>query len=212
MWLFLWILFVLAIFVALAWSYHVVFEQKRAWSAFAKKYNLEFIKGTLFETPAAAGLIKGRQVNLYSQQRLNPENATQTSTSVIEVFLNEIPPVYGAVCSQGFLDFMMAMDLNEPFTVEHAQWPSQFLSRTLPNEPVHQWFMDDQKRIEAMSELAKMPFDVAFVMNDKNSFIAARTSHPLIDPKRINQIMGKLFVIATMVEGNGTKETVEDAV
>jgi hypothetical protein len=200
MWLFLWILFVLAIFVAIAWSYHVIFEQKRAWGSFAKKYNLEFAKGTFFQPPSASGLIKGRQVNLYSQQRVNPENATQTTTSVLEVFLNKQPTIYAAVGSPGFIDFMTALDLPAPFLVDHPQWPNGFMSRTLDDEPASTWFLANPKRIEAMAELSKIPFDVAFVMNDSNSFVVARTSHPLSDPKRINQIMGKLFAVVGMIE------------
>jgi len=209
MWLFLWILFVLAIMGAFVWSYHVVFEQKRAWGAFAQKYNLDFAKGTFFQPPAAAGLIKGRQVNLYSQQRVNLETSTQTNTSVIEVFLNKYPDMYGAVGSQGFIDFMAALDLPEPFIVKHPKWPNNFLSRTIDEEQAVEWFLSNEKRIEALAELSKMPFDVAFMANDNNSFLAARTSHALTDPKRINQIMGKLFVIAAMIDDETLNQTKE---
>lgn len=200
MWMFLWIVFLLAIIAAFVWSYHIIFEQKRSWAAFAKRYNLNYTPRGFFQAPEVSGHFKGRNLNIYTQERYSPETNTKTVTSIVEVFLTRSPEIYAAVCSPGLVDVMGALDLPEPFMVNSSEWPQQFLSRTFEGEPAAQWFLAEDNRIQAIKQLSGLPFETTFVANDVNSFVAVRTSHPLTDPKRINQIMGKLYAIASLLD------------
>ena len=74
------------------------------------------------------------------------------------------------------------------------------MARTFDEERPDLWFEENAKRVEAIAELAKLPFDVGFVCDADRAFVVVRTSHPLTDPKRINQIMGKLFQAAELLE------------
>ena len=200
MWLFLWIFFAFAIIGGFCWSYHVLYEQKRAWNVFAKKYNLEFAKGTFFEPPSAAGQIKGRQVNLYTQQKINDQTRTSSNQTVVEVFLNDLPGTTAVVTSAGFMDFMESVGLPAPFIVEDPKWPANILARTFEDERPDLWFLENSKRVEAIQTLSKMPFDIGFVTDADRAFVVVRTSLPLTDPKRINQILGQLFKAAELLE------------
>jgi hypothetical protein len=200
MWIFLWIIIVLAVIGAIIWSYHIIFEQKRAWGAFAKKYNLTCTSMGYLKAPEVTGQIKGRTVNIYSIERYAPETDVRTVTSMVEVFLKNDPGMYAAVSSPGFIDYMNDVQLPMPFIVDHPDWPQNVLSRTFENETAAEWFSNNETRINAIKKMSVMPFDTLFVANDMNSFIGVRTSHPLTDPRRINQIMGNLFKIADMFD------------
>lgn len=200
MWLFLWIVFVLAIVAAFLWSYHVLYEQKRAWRVFAGKYNLQFHKGQFFTPPSATGYIKNRRVNLYAQQKRDDQTRTQSTHSVVEVFLNAIPDTVAVVATSGFMDFMTMVDLPAPFIVEDQAWPADIMARTFDDERPDLWFLANPKRVAAIAMLRKLPFDIGFVCDREQAFVVVRTSHPLTDPKRINQIMGKLFEAAALLE------------
>jgi hypothetical protein len=200
MWLFLWIIFVIAIIVAFVWSYHILFEQKRAWRAFAEKYNLDFAPGGFWDAPEASGFIKGRRVNLYSQPKQDIQTRTASTQNIIEVFLNTSPDTVAVVASSGFMDFLQSIDLPAPFIVEDTQWPAQILARTFDDERPDLWFLENSKRIEAIQLLSKLPFDIGFVCDRDRAFVVVRTSHPLTEPKRINQIIGKLFQAAELLE------------
>lgn len=209
MWVFLWIIIVLAVIIGVIWSYRIVFEQQRAWAVFAKKYGMTCKKMGLFKAPDVAGQIKDKRVNIYSLTQINPETGVQQISTMIEVFLNNDPGVYGAVSSTGFLDYMNTVQLPMPFMVEHPQWPQNILARTFENEQISAWFSEKEERILAIKELNALPFDTIFVANDNNSFVGIRTTHPLDDPKRINQIVGKLFKIAEGLDSTSPSNTQE---
>lgn len=201
MWFFLWILFVLAMVGFFLWSYHATYEQKKAWKAFSSKFNLQYIPGKMMQSPAVSGQLKDRLINIYSQIGDSTQGQAKSQT-VIEVFLNDLPDVFCAVTSQNFIDFMTTLDLPEPFVVDSDNWPKQSMARTFEDETPSDWFLEKQYRIDAIKELFKLPFDVAFVSGGDQSFVAIRTPNPLNSPKKINQVIGKLFKIAKDLEKN----------
>lgn len=204
MWLFLWILFVLAVVGAFVWSYYAVYEQKRAWAAFAKKYNLEYMKGAMFKPSAVTGRLKDHRINVYAQENVNEQTGTRTTYSVVEVFLKNVPETYAVVTSKGFVDFLTQLNWPAPFIVEHKSWPASALARTFDNERPDEWFEAQKNRMIAMKTLLELPFDTAFVADGEQAFLAVRTAHPLSDPRRINQILGKLFEVSALLEGDNS--------
>lgn len=199
MWLFLWLLFVLAMAGFFVWSYHTTYEQKRAWKAFANKFGLEYTPNKLMEPPAMAGQIKGRRANFYPQLTENAQGQRKTET-VVEVFLNDIPDTLCVVASSGFMDFVSVLDLPEPFNVENEMWPKNAIARSFEEENPSAWFLGHNDRMQAIHDLFKLPFNSVFVCDGDQSFIAIRTPNPLSDPKRINQVLGKLYDIAKKLE------------
>jgi hypothetical protein len=199
MWLFLWLIFVLAMAGFFIWSYHATYEQKRAWKAFAAKLNLQYSPNKLMQPPAMSGVIKGRTANFYPQLTENAQGHRKTET-VIEVFLNDIPDILCVVASRGFMDFVSALDLPEPFVIAHANWPEQAIARSFENENPDAWFMANEARAQAIADFFKLPFAVAFVCDGDQSFLAIRTPNPLSSPKRLNQVLGKLYDIASKLE------------
>jgi len=145
------------------------------------------------------GNIKGRLVNFYPQI-IEGDNGKKSTHTVIEVFLNQLPDTVCVVASGGFVDFVTVLDLPEPFTLDHARWPRGSLARTFEDESPDAWFLENQDRIMGIDSLFKLPFEKAFFTDVERSFLVIRTANPLSDPKRLNQVVGKLFEIATMLE------------
>ncbi len=199
MWLFLWLVFVLAMAGFFVWSYHATYEQKRAWKTYAAKFNLNYVPNKLMQPPTMSGDIKGRLVNFYPQIVENAQGQRSTQT-VVEVFLNNVPDTLCVVASHGFGDFVQVLDLPEPFDVNHPKWPKNALARTFDNENPVAWFLNNEDRVNAISDLSKLPFAVAFLCDGDQAFLAIRTPNTLGNPKRINQVVGKLFDIATKLE------------
>jgi len=199
MWLFLWVVFVLAAGGFFLWSYHAIYEQKRSWKAFALKHNLRFEGGRLMDSPAMTGQIKGRDVNFYPQM-VETLQGQKVAQNVIEVFLNEIPSIFCVVAKQGLIDFITSLELPEPFQVDDKEWPKNLLSRTLEDRAPELWFMQNSNRVKAISNLNKTPFDFAFLADTEQAFIAIRTSKPLTNPKQLNKVMSILFDAANKLE------------
>ena len=162
MWFFLWVVFVLAMVGFFVWSYHATYEQKRAWKAFAARFGLNYVPNKMMQPPAMAGDLKGRAINFYPQLTENAQGQKKTET-IVEVFLSEIPDTLCVVASNGFMDFVSALDLPEPFSVEHALWPKSAIARTFDDEQPGQWFLGHDDCVKAIESLLKLPFSTAFV-------------------------------------------------
>ncbi len=209
MWLFLWVVFVIVAIGYFLWSYHTIYEQKRAWRAFATKFNLQYFPGKMMESPAMSGMIKGHDVNFYPQMVDTPQGR-KVNQNVVEVFLNNRPDLITVVSTPGLSDFVSSLGMPEPFSVQHPEWPKNLLSRTFENEAPVSWFLGDEKRIKALQKLSKLPFDWAFMCDLQQSFIAVRASNPLSDPAKLNKLMGLMFdVIKDLEDKTVPKEHAE---
>lgn len=199
MWLFLWVIFVLCAIGFFLWSYYTTFEQKNAWKAYAQKNKLTYYGGRFLDSPEMTGDIKGRQVNFYPQIVEGPDGRKSTQ-NVIEVFLNTIPDATFVVSSKGFLDFIVSTGLTETFMVDAKNWPKNILCFRDENENPETWFQNNQKSIEAVNQMVKLPFDAALIADGNQAFIAIRTSNPLSEPVRLNQVVRKIFSLVEMLE------------
>jgi hypothetical protein len=209
MFLFLWVMFVLMAIGFFLWSTHTLFEQKRGWKVYAKKLNLNYVAGPMMQSPSMAGEIKGYRVNFYPQITENAQGQRSTQ-NVIEVFLNDIPDTLCVVTSPGFSDFVAALDLPEPFSVDDSHWPKNALARSFEDEMPQAWFMGSKDRLNAIELLIKLPFDTAFVADGKQAFIAVRTPNPISDPKKINQVVNKIIQIVILLESENQEAKVEE--
>ena len=209
MWFFLWVIFVLGMAGFFLWSYHTTYEQKRAWKTFAQKFNLQYISNKLMEPPTMTGDIKGCKVNFYPQV-VEDNLGKRTTQTVVEVFLNKIPETVCVVGSSNFGDFVNILDLPDPFNVDHGQWPKSALARGFEEDYPQNWFLNNPKRVEAIAEVFKLPFASAFFTDGEQAFVAIRTPNPLSDPKRINQVVKKLFSVVEMLESETVQQTVPE--
>jgi hypothetical protein len=196
MWLFLWIVFVLVALGFFLWSYHATYEQKRAWKAFAFKNNLEYFGGKFMDTPAMRGIIKGHEMNFYPQIVENAQGQRSVK-NVIEIFLNNQPDFLGVVASPGFVDFVSLLNLAEPFQVNHPDWPKNILARTITDEAPELWFMGNVNRIKAIQKLEKLPFDMAFLSDGEQAFVAIRTANPFSSDSQLEKLIGVLLSVVT---------------
>ena len=199
MWLFLWVLFVLCAAGFFLWSYHTTFEQKKAWKAYAQKMKLQYSGGSLLQSPEMTGEIKGHRVNFYPDFVEN-EQGQKSTQNVVEVFLSTTPDVACIVASPGFTDFLMQINLPNTFKIENSDWPNSVLSQCPDGENCVEWFMADKNRVTAIQHLTKLPFNTAFVADKNQAFVVIRTANPLSDPRKLNQLVKKLILMAEMLQ------------
>ena len=220
MWLFLWVIIVLGAIGFFLWSYHTTFEQKKAWKAYALKFGLAYVGGALLQPPEMTGEVKNHRVNCYAQAVPDPQGKTRTET-VVEVFLNIVPPVPFVVVKPGFADFLVSINLPKSFVIDDPDWPKAALAQTLEEEQPELWFQNNKKKISALGRFFKLPFDTGVIADGDQAFLVIRTPDPLNDPRKLNQLVNKMIMLAdeignspigdqpTMASPNDDKNTVE---
>lgn len=201
MWLFLWVIFVLSAAGFFLWSYYTTFEQKKAWKAYAQKNNLTYVGGRMLDSPEMSGEIKGRLINFYPMVVENSQGR-MVMHNVVEVFFKQVPDVLCVVTSQGFKDFIRTTGLTDTFTVGVNDWPKNVLAYKTEDENPEVWFLDNPRRVEAIRQLTKLPFHTALVADGEQAFVALRTTNPLSEPTRLNQLVRKLNTLVEMLEAD----------
>ena len=207
MWLFLWVLFVLCSAGFFLWSYHTTFEQKKAWKVYADKMGLTFFGGNFLSSPEMSGQVKGRLVNFYPQLVENSRNQRSTQT-VVEVFFKKAPDISCLVASPGFSDLIESINYPETLNINDPEWPQSAISRCLDVGKTAQWFQSNRMYIDTIKQLFKLPFSSAFLSDPEQAFLAVRTANPLNDPRKINQLVNKLILLAEGLEKESNHPTI----
>jgi len=88
-WIFIWIIFSLIILGAFFWSLLIQLKQKKAWEAFANKFGLQFIKGTLAGPCAVEGNYDGYDISLFTAEQQNIDSRKNRKVTGLQINAQE---------------------------------------------------------------------------------------------------------------------------
>jgi hypothetical protein len=194
MWIALWVVlsaFVLTIFI---WSMQILQQQKRAWSAFAKKGGVfTYIPGKMMESPSLRGGIRGLTVSLYTDIQRTNDIRGQRFVTVIEVEAGKGMPTGAILATRELAPFVASLNFSETMVPVSPNWDESYLIRTRSADRLRAYLTP--ARIEALHGLFSMKNSVAlYFFDEQDSVLRMETPNPLKDAalleKSINKIVG----------------------
>lgn len=195
-WIFVWAIIAIIILGSSGWSYILLFRQKQAWAALARKYNMNFVRGGLSSPPEAKGVMhKDLQVTLYTEQQALRDGRSQRYRNVI---LIEAPfglPGGGAVAvSPALKAYIMQQKLKDEFTPDSANWPKDALFRTLNTAALTPHMTAE--RVKVLQALLGMKnADPMVIFNEQTLFLRLETADPLANLPKLETLLNKLFTV-----------------
>ena len=196
-WILVWAIIAIIILGSSGWSYILLFRQKQAWAALARKHNMTFVRGGLSSPPEAKGVMrKDLQVTLYTEQQALRDGRSQRYRNVI---LIEAPfglPGGGAVAvSPALKAYIMQQKLKEDFVpADAASWPKDALFRTLDAAALTPHMTPE--RIKVLQALLGMKnADPMVIFNEQTLFLRLETADPLADLSKLETLLNKLFTV-----------------
>lgn len=211
MWLFLWIIFALAVVGILGWSSNILLAQRQAWTAFANKYKLSITKDnpkSLLSPITLQGTINNRPINIYAAVEQTDRERTQRIYSHIEIYLFDPPPTPFLFSKKKLPDIMGAVQLPQNFTMTDAAWPQLTVAQTENSETLRVWMNKHTTRLQAFANFMNSVDDEseALFIHDGTSpaFILFRTEDPLRTPQKLNALVQKLFGFAKDLDSPDT--------
>lgn len=191
MWIFLWFVasaFILGVF---GWSIIILQQQKRAWSAFAKKHNLSYIPGKLVEAPAIKGAIFGYQAAFFPAVQATQDQRGQRYVTALEFDLG-VPGITGAVLgSPNFATFISDLPFAESIDIDFPEWDKTRIVRTRDKEALQKYLTPE--RLKFLHNMMSLKSSTAlYFIDDKNSILHIQTTDPIRDAERFEKIVQKI--------------------
>lgn len=194
MWIFIWLLlsvFVIGIFL---WSIRILYEQKRAWRAFATKMKLDYKPGRLTEAPTITGMIRNHRVSFFSGAQKTTDMRSERFVTVIEIELGKGMPTGGAVATKDYEAFLQGLAMNETFMPDNPEWDPGYLIRARNGEALRAWLtLDRQQALKTVFNMKNAI--VLFLFDELECVLRIETSDPLRKAEHMEKIMKKLLAI-----------------
>lgn len=199
MWIALWI-FISAFIIGIAlWSMQILRQQKRAWSAFARKYNYDYDPGKLMESPRINAVINHMKVALYTDvQRVNDVRGERYVT-IIEITMGGGMPTGAVITTPEWQAFVDSLTFSQDYTPDNANnWKPSYIIKTHDVQTLRSYLT--KERVHALEKLFAMKNSMSlFFFDEQEAVLRVETSDPLRDPRHIEKIMKRLTEVANIL-------------
>lgn len=191
MWIFLWFLasaFILGVF---GWSFFILQQQKKAWSAFAKKHNLSYVPGKMAEAPAIKGAVFGYQIAFFPDIQATQDQRGQRYVTVLEFDLGQGGPTGAVIGSSNFATFISNLSFAETIDIDFPKWDKTRIIRTRNPAILKTYLTPD--RLEFLDSVMSIKNSSAlYFFDEQNSILHIETTDPIRDAARLEKIVQKI--------------------
>jgi len=193
MWILLWLVlsgFILGFFF---WSSRILFLQKKAWAAFARKRNLSFEGGKFSDSPVMRGRLDAFAISLYTSARETNDVRGQRYMTVLEIELGKGMPT-GAAISVPQLSFMTEnLAFAETFSPDSPGWKPEYVIRARDVEKLKAYLTSE--RLKTLSAIFSIKgCSALFIFDELEAVLRLETSDPMINAEKLDKMVGQLIV------------------
>lgn len=191
MWIFLWIAastFILGVF---GWSLVILFQQKQAWSSFAKKHSLMYVPGKIIQAPAMKGVVYGHQVAFFPDVQATQDQRGQRFVTVLEFDVGQGMPTGALIATSNFATFASNLNFTQTLEIDFPGWDKARIIRTRDSSTLKNYLT--RERLEFLHNIMSMKNATAlYFFDEENAIVHIETSDPLRDEQRMEKIVQKI--------------------
>ncbi len=195
MWLAIWILLTAFVLGVSLWSWVILRQQKKAWSAFAVKTGLNYTPGTLMGSPTVTGLVKGRKLSFFTAAQKTNDARGQRYVTVIELEMGSGLPVGAALATKEFSDFLSTLRMDETLELQSPDWDKSYIVKTRNAARLKEYLTPERLKIIHALFSAKNSIAL-FIFDETDSVIRIETSDPLRKMEQLESLAKKLTAAA----------------
>ena len=188
MWIAIWVCFAAVVFAFVIWTLIVLFQQKKAWAAFAKRHKLKYEPGTLMGSPSVSGRYNDYVFSLYTGVQQTQDLRGQRFVTVIEFQLGSGMPTGGAVATSEFKTLIDNLIFNQSFVPDVSGWEPDYLARSRDLLNLKTWFTVERQEIMVKLFAIKRS-SVLFFFDELEAVLRIETSDPLREEAHLEKII-----------------------
>ncbi len=181
--------FVIGLFV---WTTRVLFQQKKAWRAYAKKYKLTCENNSFFSSAYVHGILGDNRINVFSEEQLSPDGRGTRFRSVIELMRESPVPTRAALASGDLVALVSEIeDMAHSYTPVSDSWNATWAAKT-DEKSVLKRYLTEQ-RLQALQSVFKIKNTSSiFIFDGEDALLRFETGDPLHDPRKLDKIVKKM--------------------
>lgn len=198
-WLFLWLILSCILLYFSVWSFYLLRSQKKAWIAFAKKYDLRCEEGGFFDAAHVKGMYKDFAIALFTGEHRREDARNSRKLTAIEVEMQSKMPMAAAAASGGMIDVLDFLNHSNEYKPKHKKWKSEYVIRTEDIGMMKAYLTDE--RVEALTGLmAAVNAWVIFIFQEGGTLLRLDIASPMHDTKKIEVMLNKMVEVAKLLE------------
>ena len=192
LWFLLWLFLSLTLLYFFGWTLYIIQRQKKAWSAFAKKYGLRYFAGGFSEAPQMEGVIDEYAFSFFPAQYELGDVRHSRKMTAIEMTLKSDVPFDGFIASGMLIDASKGAGLPHETKPLHGGWNDENIILTDKIGSMQAYLTEE--RMEIINRWLKLK-NSWFLLGFRNDVFLLRidTPSPLDNPKKINALVKKLL-------------------
>ncbi len=198
---FFWIWIALSIFLIVFWFWSIVilYLQKQAWKAFAKRKNLRYRSRGVFESPEITGVLKDYNLFIFTTEHETDDGRMPRRLTSIEVSLKSCLPLSMAIASGGMVRLVEELNFKSEFRPDVHGWDNSYIARSNASI-VPELYLTDV-RLKSILNLMKIKNSwVILFFTPQQGLLRLDTPHPLHNIKSLEEILKKLVGAAEIFE------------
>lgn len=197
-WFTLWVFITVFIMGIFFWSMAILFRQKQAWGAFAKRHQMTFMPNGFFRSPAMRGVIRGFVTTIFSEEQTTQDNRGRRFRTVVQIDLPVGMPVEGVVTSPELRSFADMMQLSQDVLPSVPDWNKNIVFKTSSVEKMLPFLTPE--RIKTLNAImSAKSINCIFVYNERETLLRFETADPLDDVEKIEKFVGKTLESAKIL-------------
>lgn len=188
----LWIVLSAVILGVFGWSTYILYQQKKAWKAFATKYKLKYEPGRLLQSASINGYIDETRVEVFSAEAVTADIRGRRFLSAIEIVVPKKLVDSGATGTPDVLPFLETLDLLKLYPLKSEHWNEEHKFFVKHKDAMHDFFSEEMVR--KFAKLLKIKNASVLIMFDGEEFvIRVETPDALAEEKKLEDLVFKLI-------------------
>lgn len=182
------------------WASIILFKQRQAWRFYAEKKKLRYVSNGLYESPEISGAIGNYTVSAFSSEHSEFDARSQRRLTGIEIPLHAAFPMEAAIASGGMVPVVQGLDLPQEYKPDVSGWDDSYIIRAQDKDVVEAYLMANGRLQKLLQLMTMKRVWVILIFMKGKGLLRIDTSDPLIHPKNLDNMIGKLIEAATVFE------------
>ena len=198
-WLVLWGSLATTLIGFSVWTFAILMSQKQGWKTYAEKRKLRYKSNALMESPTVEGAIGNHTINCFTSEHQAQDARLSRKLTAIEVKLNSVMPVSGAIASGEMVEIMKIMELKFEHVPDHKDWDKEYVA-SADNKGILAAYMTEE-RIQAICRLMKIKNSwVILVFKDQAMLLRIDLARPLASAKELDAMLKEMLAVTEVLE------------
>lgn len=190
-WVILWIVLSMTLIGIFIWSNLALYDQKKAWKAFAKKCKLKYYPNGFLKSPMVVKKFDWGNFRLFSEEQYTNDIGRRRFTTVFEVMLPGMP-TNGIIASSELATIVSAAQVRDRIKDPPGEWnPKDFI---VALDAVALMPYLTSRRMDAIRSLIKIKNSrFLFAFDTNQGVLRLETNNPLLKTDKVIPIYKKFI-------------------